>query len=305
MSAAAVVPIVIVDDLATSADNLRDELVERLREWRPDIRVCYDVAEIDENISGFDHPEMVFILDIDMGPGRELAGLHTIRMVSDLRNSKKLPYYIVVLTSHGELEREAYDAGADVFLTKATSHTIDALEVVTRLEWRRAERIQKIARENQRELAKSEYQQLLRRLRQLIAGDMRYIAESLASISRALNWPFIPAEHSMVLSMLRGPFMKAEQSGFVAPEMVEMAIEGIGLLRTEPPNKEALAGWVSRMDEMCPNSVVRWLSVDDPAIMDDWELPGSSDENAPPSTDANGTSVAGAQAETPKKTLGA
>lgn len=266
------IPILIVEDIENAANTLRNELAEKLREWRPDIHVCYGIDEFELRRAELNHNEIVFILDIDLGKGRERAGLRAIRDVHELREQRKdLRYYIVALTSHGEFEQDAYAAGADVFLTKATTQSIDALEVVTRLNWHRAERILDTARDAHKQLGENEYRHFGRRLQHLREGKMEYLPESLATIARALNWPLISPEHSMILSMLRGSFLKAAQTGVIDARVVDMAIESIGLLRMEEIDPVLLANWVSRMEQISPDSICRWAAGDDPSILEDWE----------------------------------
>ena len=133
------VPILIMDDVPGATENFSSELAERLRPWRPDIQTCSSAEEFDSSVASLiEDPdgEADFIIDMDMGPGRERERLVKIREVNELRKSRNLSYYIIALTSHSDLESDAYEAGADVFLRKAATQSIDALEVVTRIEFR-------------------------------------------------------------------------------------------------------------------------------------------------------------------------
>jgi hypothetical protein len=102
---------------------------------------------------------------------------------------------------------------------------------------------------------------------------MRYLAESLASIQRALSWPLISPDHAMILSMLRGPFLRAEREGRIEESLVELAIEGLEFLKSADPLTGALEQWCAKLNEIIPESVNRFLQ-EDPTVIEDWSYDG-------------------------------
>jgi hypothetical protein len=245
-----------------------------LQQWRPEIRLCASIEEVRQLVEELKNslsPEIVFILDIDLGREREREGLDAIRELNVLRAAYSLPFYIAVLTSHSEFEADAAEAGADVFLVKE-SHTIDALELLARLESRAVDRMSAVARETQTQLAQREYKELRRRLTKLKEGKIEYLSESIASIRRGLSWPLLPPEDQMILSMLSGPLSRAERNGQIQPTVVDLAIEGIDLLRHERPEEQELIDWAARIKAVCSDALIPWLTGQDPSIIEDWEL---------------------------------
>ncbi len=145
----------------------------------------------------------VFVLDTDLGPGREREGLQALRTLQSLRRQRGDDFYLAVLTSHGDTVSEAADLGADLFLQKSSSIQIDSLELQARLYTRDTEKARAVARQLKARLA----EELVRRTRKAASDETQphflyeyIIPESLRRLSAL---PGLPVQDNDIVQTLK------------------------------------------------------------------------------------------------------
>jgi len=144
----------------------------------------------------------VFVLDTDMGSGREREGLQLLRDLDKLRRERGDDFYLAVLTSHGEVMTDATNLGADLFLQKSSSVQTDSLELQSRLFRRDTDKSRRVFDELKSRLA----QELVRRTKR--AADDKAQAQFLyddiipESLQRLSGLPSLSAAEKDVILTL-------------------------------------------------------------------------------------------------------
>lgn len=250
-------PVVILEDMAEAADHLKQELNKR------QIRTheCVDIAQLIAVASELS--AAMFAIDLDMGEGREEEGLDaisTLRAMSDDPASDKC-FIIIALTSHSELEHAAIERGAHSFVVKDEARS-DVLELLIRLSAHTIEIEKQWSLPIQSELASRGYENLRRKLdgfRQSGSG----LSSCVATIRKALNWPFLVPDEQLVLSTIDEQLRVAQLEEYLDADLLQLCIEGVEIIARVDMSETAIGDWMQRVRKVSPNALFPWLDPDD------------------------------------------
>lgn len=238
---AAVEEVVVMDDVLEDAEPLIHELEIRAI----DAQLCSSITELLHLAQSLDR--VVFVIDIDMGPGRQEEGLRAIRELDAMRKKEGKKFLIAALTSHGEYKARAGKAGVDIFIIKDKPQ-IDALEVITYA-------IQDRADQMQAELAALQYENLDRQLRE---GN---ISAALRSVHNALKWPRLLSNESALLTILadRLNALDEAEDEVISERQKSILLEAVEMLRNDRARSVVIGEFLAKAKEANMEVLHRWL----------------------------------------------
>jgi ActR/RegA family two-component response regulator len=250
-------PVVIMEDMQEAAKNLKNELHKR----KVITYLCKGITDLVNQASTM--MAAMFAIDLDMGEGRRREGLDAIKELRKLSKSKRRSFYIAALTSHSELQEEASQAGVDAFIVKSSART-DALELLTRLSAHTIEVEKMWANPIQVELATREYSNLARQLRTAKNPNRQLrLSSAVATIHRALNWPFLLPNEQLVLSTLDEQLRAADERGDIDEEILDICIEGVEIIAKVRGMDKPISEWIQRAHLKSPEFIFSWLGNED------------------------------------------
>jgi ActR/RegA family two-component response regulator len=249
--------VVILEDMQEAAKNLKNELHKR----KVSAHLCKSIGELITHASTM--MAAMFAVDLDMGEGRRQEGLDAVKELRKLSRNKRRSFYIAALTSHSELQEEASQAGVDAFIVKSSART-DALELLTRLSAHTIEVEKMWADPIQTELAKREYSNLARQLKTVrtLNHGLR-LSSAIATIQRALNWPFLLPNEQLVLSTLDEQLRAAHERGDIDEETLKICIEGVEIIAKDRSLDRPISEWIQRAHLRSSDFIFSWLDNED------------------------------------------
>lgn len=247
----AVEEVIVMDDVLEDAEPLIHELAIR----SVDAQLCSNITDLVHLAKSVD--QVVFVIDIDMGPGRQEEGLRAIQELNAMRRQEGKKFLIAALTSHGEYKARAAKAGVDIFITKDKPQ-IDALEVITYAIQDRIDQHVREADRTQAELAALQYENLDRQLRE---GN---ISAALRSVHNAQKWPRLLTNESALLTILADQLsaLADESNDKTSERRRSLLLEAVDMLRHDRAQNVVLSEFFTKAKEEKMDVLHRWLADD-------------------------------------------
>lgn len=244
-------PVVIFDDESGAAEQLRLELA------RHDIIAlpCPDLSAMLEAAPYL--PSAMFVIDLDAEEGARAERLDAVRRLCNLREESGHNFYVTVLAGHGDVIREAEQAGADVPLVKHSAED-DAQEISMVMAQQKMEVDRAAASARQRLLTERWYPRLVDQLNEVRKHPELGMATPAAIVERALNWPLLTPEEQLILTSLYTQ-MFACGAGAASDEVIDLCIEGASMLANNRAQGADVHEWVERATRRSPDFTLAWF----------------------------------------------